>query len=155
VYLDEDVPKQVKEKLEGYAKVVTAEDARRQGWKDAVVYAQTVRDKFDYVITCNTEGKTAFMSECLRQLACRQKDLPIPVYELHEPNSNHWPKIEKQWGKHEARIRQELTDLGTKHEQRRAEVVTKLESLEKAAEQKRERGPEQVVEPQKKITRER
>lgn len=133
VYLDNDVPAQVKEHLERFAEVVTARELDRRTWPDELAYAQAVRDGFDLVITCNTERRTAFKAETKRHLGCRDKDLPIPVYELHEPNSNRWPNLERRWERHEARIRQELTDLGQKHERRRAEAIAKLDQLERQA----------------------
>lgn len=137
VYLDEDIPIQVKEKIEKYAQVVTTPELGWRGMKDCQAYPHAVREGFDLIVTCNTEGREAFLAENLRHLACRVKDLPIPVYELHEPKSNHWPKLERRWKNHEARIKQELTDLGQKHERRRAAAIEKLDRLEKTAQRTR------------------
>ncbi|MBN9520131.1 hypothetical protein J0H58_16655 [bacterium] len=127
------MPDQVKSRLERFAQVVTARELGREAVPDKVAYALAVRDRFDLVVTCNSERRTAFRDEALRHLSCREKDLPVPVYELHEPNSNQWPVLERRWDKHEARIRQELTDLGQKHERRRDEAIAKLDRLEQAA----------------------
>lgn len=132
IYLDEDVHPEVKKRLAKFGEVVRAVELGRMGTPDEVAYCLAVRDGFDLVVTCNTQGKAGFQNEALRYLGCRVEDLPVPIYPLRS-GGNDWANIEQRWETHEARINQVLTDLGQKHDKRREAAVSKLADLEAAA----------------------